>query len=103
MTAASGTKRWGRGWGHTGWCRPIFHFISLPLSRHSQARWDEGHGGPHSDTMGKSRAFLLRVWGMRTKRRMSSLGQSPLGLPRDVGADGGAAGVLAVGPALLGC
>lgn len=62
MTAASGTKRWGRGWGHTGWCRPIFHFISLPLSWHSQARWGKGHGGPHSDMMRKSSAFLLRVW-----------------------------------------
>lgn len=49
VIAASGTKRWGRGWGHTGWCGHIFRFISLPLSRHSQARWGKGYGSPHSD------------------------------------------------------
>lgn len=68
MTAASMTKRWGRG--HTRWCHLIFHFISLPLSQHSQARWGKWYGGPDSDMgslMGKPRAFLLRVWGKRTK------------------------------------
>lgn len=63
----------------------------------AQARWGKGHGCPHPDTgslMGKPRAFPPRVWGTTTKQGMSSLGQSPLGLPRDVGADGGAA----VGP-----
>lgn len=50
MMAASGTKRWGRGWGHAGWCHSIFCFISLPLSRDSQAGWGKGYGrGVHSD------------------------------------------------------
>lgn len=92
--AASGTKRWGRGWGHTSWCLPIFRFISLPLSRHS-GQVGKDCGDPHSDMgslVGKPRAFPLGVWATRTKQGMNSLGQSPLGLPRDVGADGGAAG-----------
>lgn len=51
-------------------------------------------GSPLRDGVidGQTRAFPLGVWEIRTKQGMNSLGQSPLGLPRDVGADGGAAG-----------
>lgn len=68
----------------------------------AHARWGKGYGCPHSD-MGslrsKPRTFPLGAWGTRTKQGMSSLRQSPLGLPGMWVLMEGQPGVLAVGPA----
>lgn len=88
----------GAGGGDTPLLPPHLPFHLPAPFPCAQDRWGKRYGCPHSD-MGKPRAFPLGLWGTRTKQGMSSLW----------GCQGtwvlmeGQLGVLAVGPALLGC